>query len=39
MIELARAEKNLELKKQFIFWLGQSKNEEAIRFLQEIIEK
>lgn len=39
MIEMARKEKNVELKKQLIFWLGQSKSEEAMKFLKEILEK
>jgi hypothetical protein len=39
MIEIARKEENLELKKKLVFWLGQSKNEEAMKFLKEIIEK
>jgi hypothetical protein len=29
----------MELKKQLIFWLGQSKSEEAMKFLREILEK
>jgi HEAT repeat protein len=39
MIEMARKEKDMELKKQLTFWLGQSKNEEAMKFLKEILEK
>jgi len=29
----------MRLKRQFVFYLGQSKNEKAIQFLKEIIEK
>ncbi len=39
LIEMAKKEKNFELKKEIIFWLGQSKSEEAAKFLKEIIEK
>jgi hypothetical protein len=36
---MAKKEKNHELKKKIIFWLGQSESEEAIKFLKEIIDK
>jgi len=36
---MGRKEENPKLKKQIIFWLGQSKDEEAMKFLKEIIEK
>jgi hypothetical protein len=39
LIEMARKEKDPRLKKQIIMVLGQSKDEEAIKFLKEIIEK
>ena len=39
LIEMARAEKDYEVKKQIIFWLGQSKSDEAVKFLRELLEK
>lgn len=36
---MARKEKNVELKKQLIHWLGRSKSKEAMKFLKEILEK
>jgi hypothetical protein len=39
LIDLARKETNFELKKQIVFWLGQSDDPEAAKFLQELIEK
>ena len=39
LIELARKEKDMGAKKQIIFWLGQSKSEEAMKYLREILDK
>jgi hypothetical protein len=39
MVELARKEKNMELKKLLVRFLGLSKNEKAKKFLRELIEK
>ncbi len=39
LIDMARKETDLELKKQMIFWIGQSDSPEALKFLREIIEK
>jgi hypothetical protein len=37
MIELARAEKDPEMRKQLVFWIGQSGDPAAEDFLLEII--
>jgi hypothetical protein len=39
LIKIAKKEKDHELKKQIIFWLGQSKDEAAIEYLKEVINK
>jgi HEAT repeat protein len=37
MIDIARNERNRELQKKAIFWLGQNKNPKALRAIQEMI--
>ena len=37
LIELYRKEKSFRLKKKIIFWLGQSRSEEAKKFIEKIL--
>jgi hypothetical protein len=37
LIELYQKEKSLPLKKRIIFWLGQSRSEEARKFIEKIL--
>lgn len=37
LIEVARTNRNPEVRKQAIFWLGQSKDERALAFIEEIL--
>ena len=39
MIDMAKKEQDPELKKRLIYWLGKTKDEEAMKFIREIIEK
>ena len=39
LISLARTNKNPAVRKQAIFWLGQSKDPRALDFLEEILTK
>lgn len=39
LIEIARTDKDKEMRKKAIFWLGQSKDPKAAKLLQELIEK
>jgi HEAT repeat protein len=39
LIQIAKTEKNRELRQKAIFWLGQSNDPRAIKALQEIIER
>lgn len=39
LLEIAKTEKNAELRKRAIFWLGQSKDPRAAKLLQELIER
>jgi HEAT repeat protein len=39
LIQIAKSEKNKDLRQKAIFWLGQSSDPRAIKALQEIIEK
>ena len=39
LLAVARSEKNPELRKKAIFWLGQSDSEEAAKFLQQLIDQ
>jgi HEAT repeat protein len=39
LIQIAKTEKNKELRQKAIFWLGQSNDPRAIKALQEIIER
>jgi len=39
LIGIARKEKDTDLQKTIIFFLGRSKDEAALKYLQEIIEK
>ena len=36
---MARKETNFEVKKQLVFWIGQSDSPEALKFLEELIKK
>ncbi|WP_321473806.1 HEAT repeat domain-containing protein [uncultured Paludibaculum sp.] len=37
LIEVARNNKNAAVRKQAFFWLGQSKDERAVRFLEQVL--
>jgi hypothetical protein len=37
LIEVARAHKNPAVRKQAMFWLGQSKDPRALAFFEEIL--
>lgn len=37
LIQVARANRNPEVRKQAMFWLGQSKDERALRFIEEVL--
>ena len=37
LIEIARSERDTQLRKDAIFWLGQSRDPRAARFLAELI--
>jgi len=37
IIEIAKKHKNLEIRKKAIFWLGQMKDEDAMKALEEIL--
>ncbi len=39
LLAIAKTEKNAELRKRAIFWLGQSKDPRAAKLLQELIER
>jgi HEAT repeat protein len=39
LIDIARKEKNSELRKKAVFWIGQSNTPEGAAFLKELIEK
>ncbi|MDP1860288.1 MAG: HEAT repeat domain-containing protein, partial [Gemmatimonadaceae bacterium] len=39
LLEIAKTEKNAELRKRAIFWLGQSKDPRAAKLLQELIDR
>ncbi len=39
LLEIAKTEKNADLRKKAIFWLGQSKDPRAAKLLQELIER
>ena len=39
LLEIAKTEKDRELRKKAIFWLGQSKDPRAAKLLQELIER
>ena len=39
LIQIAKTEKDRELRKQAIFWLGHSSDPRALKALQELIEK
>ncbi|MBA4072970.1 MAG: hypothetical protein C0497_14195 [Gemmatimonas sp.] len=39
LLEIAKTEKNADLRKRAIFWLGQSKDPRAAKLLQELIER
>ena len=37
LIQVARTNRNPEVRKQAIFWLGQSKDERALAFIEEVL--
>jgi HEAT repeat protein len=37
LIQVARTNRNLEVRKQAMFWLGQSKDERALAFIEQIL--
>ena len=39
LIKIARTNKNLKVKKQAIFWLGQKDDDAALKFFEEILLK
>lgn len=39
LIQVARTNRNLEVRKQAMFWLGQSKDERALAFIEEVLKK
>jgi hypothetical protein len=39
MMDIARNEKDIELRKKALFWLGQSKDPRVVKFMLEIIER
>ena len=39
LIKVARTNTNLEVRKQAMFWLGQSKDPRAIDFFSEVLRK
>ncbi len=39
LIAIARSTQNTELRKNAVFWLGQTRNPRALRFLEELIEQ
>jgi hypothetical protein len=36
-MEIARSDSSTELRKQAIFWLGQSNDPDALKFLEELL--
>ena len=39
LIEVARTNRNPEVRKQAMFWLGQSDDPRALKFFEEILKK
>ena len=39
LIQVARTNRNAEVRKQAMFWLGQSKDERALAFIEEVLAK
>ncbi len=37
LIQVARTNRNSEVRKQAVFWLGQSKDERALAFIEEVL--
>jgi len=37
LIQVARTNRNPEVRKRAIFWLGQSKDERALSFIEEVL--
>jgi hypothetical protein len=37
LIDIAKRDSSTELRKQAIFWLGQSNDPDAIKFLEELL--
>jgi hypothetical protein len=38
-MDIAKNEKDKELKSQAVFWLGQSRDSRAVKFLEDLITK
>jgi hypothetical protein len=39
LVDIAKTEKDKELQKQAVFWLGQSRDPRAVKYLEELITK
>jgi len=39
LIQVARTNRNPEVRKQAMFWLGQSKDPRAVKFFEDILTK
>jgi len=39
LIEVARTNRHPEVRKQAVFWLGQSKDPRALDFIEEVLKK
>jgi HEAT repeat protein len=39
LIEIARTDKDREVRKKAIFWLGQTDDDLALKFLEELIDR
>ena len=39
LIEVARSHRNAEVRKQAVFWLGQSNDPRALTFFEEVLKK
>jgi hypothetical protein len=37
LIQVARTNRNPEVRKQAMFWLGQSKDQRALTFIEEVL--
>ena len=39
LIEVARSNRNAEVRRQAMFWLGQSKDPRALKFFEEVLRR